>query len=231
MNQEKVSEFIKKLREENNLTQKDLADKYNVTYQAVSKWENKKAIPDIVILKSMSEDFNISIDNILNGEYEKNNSSNKKKNIIILFALILIISLLIILKFSSKERDFEFKTLSTRCDNFTISGNISYNSKKSSIYITNINYCGGNDTTKYEEIECILYEIDGNKEIKINSYKSNNEKTITLEEFLRNVNFVIDNYNRVCKKYTKDSFKLTIKAKVEGKTINYDIPLSLDEKC
>ena len=82
MNQEKVSEFIKKLREENNLTQKDLADKYNVTYQAVSKWENKKAIPDIVILKSMSEDFNISIDNILNGEYEKNNSSNKKKNII-----------------------------------------------------------------------------------------------------------------------------------------------------
>ncbi len=231
MNQEKVSEFIKKLRKENNLTQKDLADKYNVTYQAVSKWENKKAIPDIVILKSMSEDFNISIDNILNGEYEKNNSSNKKKNIIILFALILIISLLIILKFSSKERDFEFKTLSTSCDNFTISGNISYNSKKSSIYITNINYCGGNDTTKYEEIECILYEIDGNKEIKINSYKSNNEKTITLEEFLRNVNFVIDNYNRVCKKYTKDSFKLTIKAKAEGKTINYDIPLSLDEKC
>ena len=36
MNQEKTGEFIKKLRQDNNLTQKDLANKYNVTYQAVS---------------------------------------------------------------------------------------------------------------------------------------------------------------------------------------------------
>ncbi|MDY5992528.1 MAG: helix-turn-helix transcriptional regulator, partial [Bacilli bacterium] len=36
MEQEKIGKFIKKLRKENNLTQKDLADKYGVTYQAVS---------------------------------------------------------------------------------------------------------------------------------------------------------------------------------------------------
>ena len=40
MDQEKIGKFIKEIRKKNKLTQKDLADKYNVTYQAVSKWEN-----------------------------------------------------------------------------------------------------------------------------------------------------------------------------------------------
>ena len=62
MNQEKIGEFIKKLRQDNNLTQKDLANKYNVTYQAVSKWERGLNIPDISLLKQMSEDFNVSIE-------------------------------------------------------------------------------------------------------------------------------------------------------------------------
>lgn len=40
MNQEKFGKLIKDIRKKNNLTQKQLAAKYNVTYQAVSKWEN-----------------------------------------------------------------------------------------------------------------------------------------------------------------------------------------------
>ena len=40
VDQNKIGEFIKKLRTENHLTQKEFADKYGVTYQAVSKWEN-----------------------------------------------------------------------------------------------------------------------------------------------------------------------------------------------
>ncbi len=58
MDQEKISKFIKKLRKENNLTQKQLADKYEVTYQAVSKWENGINLPDVILLKQMSKDFN-----------------------------------------------------------------------------------------------------------------------------------------------------------------------------
>ena len=37
MDPRKVGNLIKELRKNNNLTQKDLADKYGVTYQAVSK--------------------------------------------------------------------------------------------------------------------------------------------------------------------------------------------------
>ena len=65
MEQEKIGKFIKKLRKENNLTQKDLADKYGVTYQAVSKWETGKNIPDISLLKEISKHFNVNIEDLL----------------------------------------------------------------------------------------------------------------------------------------------------------------------
>ena len=65
MEPEKISEFIKKLRKDNSLTQKQLAEKYNVTYQAVSKWENGINMPDVLLLKRMSKDFNVSLDDIL----------------------------------------------------------------------------------------------------------------------------------------------------------------------
>ena len=51
MNQDKIGNFIKSIRLEHNLTQKELADKLGVTYQAVSKWENgKNLFLQIIIL-------------------------------------------------------------------------------------------------------------------------------------------------------------------------------------
>ena len=77
MDQEKFGKFIKEIRKNNNLTQKQLADKYGVTYQAVSKWENGKNMPDIMLIKQMSKDFNIELEDMFEGEYK---SSSKKKN-------------------------------------------------------------------------------------------------------------------------------------------------------
>ena len=51
MNPKKVGSLIKQIRLDNHLTQKDLADKYGVTYQAVSKWENGTNLPDISLIK------------------------------------------------------------------------------------------------------------------------------------------------------------------------------------
>ena len=65
MEQDRFGKFIKEIRKKNNLTQKELADKYNVTYQAVSKWENGKNMPDISLIKKMSEDFQVSIDEMM----------------------------------------------------------------------------------------------------------------------------------------------------------------------
>ena len=82
MNQEKIGQVIKDIRKKHNLTQADFANKYNVTYQAVSKWENGKNLPDISLIKKICNDFNINLNNLLEGEYLQEQTINKTKILI-----------------------------------------------------------------------------------------------------------------------------------------------------
>lgn len=50
MNQIKIGKFISEYRKKNNLTQMQLAEKLNITYRAISKWENGKRMPDSSIM-------------------------------------------------------------------------------------------------------------------------------------------------------------------------------------
>ena len=74
MEPQKIGEMILKIRKENHLTQQELANKLGVTYQAVSKWENGKNMPDLTILKHLCEEFNIDLNDFLSG---KQKSSKK----------------------------------------------------------------------------------------------------------------------------------------------------------
>ena len=94
MDQEKIGKFIKEIRKKNNLTQAELAEKYNVTYQAVSKWENGKNMPDISLIKQISKDFNISLEEFYDGEY-KNIKKNKKIYIIIAICVLILFLIVI----------------------------------------------------------------------------------------------------------------------------------------
>ena len=89
MDQEKIGQFIKQIREENHLTQKEFADQLNVTFQAVSKWERGKNIPDIAVLKEISERFHVNVDELLEG---KRNLQKKNKNIWLWIVLFLLFS-------------------------------------------------------------------------------------------------------------------------------------------
>ena len=90
MDPDKVGKFIKELRKKNNLTQNELADKFGVTYQAVSKWENGKSIPDVSILKEIGKEYNVSIDEILN---ENKNNIKKDSHKIYIIGLIFLLLL------------------------------------------------------------------------------------------------------------------------------------------
>ena len=91
LNPEKVGKFIKKLRKDNNLTQQQLASKYGVTYQAVSKWENGINLPEITLIRQMSKDFNISVEEILDGEILIKKKKRKRILLVELTSLIIII--------------------------------------------------------------------------------------------------------------------------------------------
>ena len=226
MDQEKIGKFIKDLRIKNNLTQKEFADKYNVTYQAVSKWENGKNMPDLSLLKEICKDFDVSLDDLFNGE--KSVKKSYKKYIIIGIIGIVIVLFLVIK--NNNNGDFSFKTITSSCDAFNISGSIAYNDKKSAIYITNIKYCGGDDTKEYEIIECTLYESHEDIEKKISSYKYDGDKKVKLEKFLENVTFKVDGYKKTCDEH--NSLYLLINATDDSKNITtYKVPLETQSIC
>lgn len=64
----KFSEKLKKLRQEQNLTQDDLAEKIFVTRTAVSKWETDNGYPSIESLKLLAKLFNTTIDELISEE-------------------------------------------------------------------------------------------------------------------------------------------------------------------
>ena len=226
MDQEKIGKFIKDLRIKNNLTQKEFADKYNVTYQAVSKWENGRNMPDLSLLKDICKDFDVSLDDLINGE--KSVKKSYKKYVIIGIIGIVIILFLVIK--NNNNGDFNFKTITSSCDAFNISGSIAYNDKKSAIYITNIKYCGGDDTKEYEIIECTLYESHEDIEKKISSYKYDGDKKVKLEKFLENVTFKVDGYKKTCDEH--NSLYLLINAIDDSKNITtYKVPLETQSIC
>ena len=72
MNQERIGKFISELRKEKNLTQTQLAEKLNITKNAVSKWERGLSLMDISLLKPLSEILDVSVSELLNGQRMEN---------------------------------------------------------------------------------------------------------------------------------------------------------------
>lgn len=68
MNALKTGYFIAQLRKERNLTQSELAKALFVSDKAISRWETGKGFPNIEILPTISEFFDVTVTEILNGE-------------------------------------------------------------------------------------------------------------------------------------------------------------------
>ena len=231
MDNVKISEFIKKIRKDNNLTQKELADKYGVTYQAVSKWENAKNIPDISLLIQMSKDYNIDLSDILNINIEnnKNTKNNKRVYILIIIGILLVISIVFIIIKINNNSSYEFKTIKSTCNDFQVYGSLAYDSRKSTLFISNINYCGNDKNINYQELSCSLYEKNNNLITEISKCEVKNN--ITLEEYLKNIKFNIENFSNKCSTYKKDSLYLEINTKDNDNIKTYKVPLSIDNTC
>ncbi len=68
MNLERTGKLIRSLRKQQHLTQSDLANRINVTTQAVSKWETGKSFPDPSILETLADALGCSVENLLVGD-------------------------------------------------------------------------------------------------------------------------------------------------------------------
>lgn len=74
-----LSDNLKRIRKDNNLSQEQLADKLNVSRQSVSKWESGAAYPEMDKVLQICKMFNLNIDELLNQDIKQVNENKKNK--------------------------------------------------------------------------------------------------------------------------------------------------------
>ena len=99
----KLSDKIVSLRKSNGWSQEKLAEKLNVSRQAISRWESDTAQPDVSNILQLSKIFGVTTDYLLNEEYESDNDLPKVKELnrdgiqqILVFMITLEVMILII---------------------------------------------------------------------------------------------------------------------------------------
>ena len=72
-----MGEIVSTLRREKGMTQKELANKLNITDKAVSKWERDIAYPDTQTIPKLAEILDISVEDLMNAKLEPADGQRK----------------------------------------------------------------------------------------------------------------------------------------------------------
>ena len=92
-----LGEKIREQRKKAGLSQEQLAEKLNVSRQAITKWETDKGIPEVTNLIAISDEFGLSLDELIKGDIvvkEKiiADSAAKKWHILVIVYLVAIVA-------------------------------------------------------------------------------------------------------------------------------------------
>ena len=236
MDIEKIGKFIKQLRNEKNISQNQLSEEIHVTRQAISNWENGKAIPDSDILLSLSKYFDVSINEILSGErniskdnlqdialqlIDDNNTKKKKIKRILLSSTIIIVSILLVFLgyyFINNYNSIKVYSVNGRSGDFkTYNGIFVTTRNKLYMRLGKIKLRGKKDVSKMNKVQ-LFYLNKENKKVVI---LEDNEADILLDEdfgykeyfYTNNLNEILNSmylqitYNESEKEIIKLKFK------------------------
>lgn len=219
MNQEKIGKFISQKRKEVNLTQEDLAEKLNISKNAVSKWERGLNLPNVSIMQELCEILNITIIELLNGEettkeegyleYIKYHDKKQKQKITIIFITLITLFILgfLFLFYLSNYNKVKGYNLSGNGQNFDYTEGFLLTSNIKYIYSF------GRINIKNDQIKPIDIK---NMELKVNDQiivSGNNLQSKTIiEDFGYNEIFTKETINNL------DKWTLTITYQLNNKT-------------
>lgn len=229
MNEEKVSKFIKERREQLGLTQNDLAEKIHVSNKTISKWENKRGLMDITMLKPLSSALDVSITELINGELSSYNDfkiktdnafnitfqymDHKVKKIKLRTVLTtLLIPIILLLTLSITHKIYLLNKYNVKIDNMIVS---KINKKENHIKTANNNGYKLSEMIRYGEVAFVnnykdyeLLKPDGNYKIETYKYvkKDENNNIVSMFWFSDKNNFsYIDLLNNITKEENKNS--------------------------
>ena len=78
MEQKTIGKFLAALRKANGYTQRELAEKLNVSDKTISRWERDESAPDLSVLPVLAEIFGVTSDELIRGERISHNSEQQK---------------------------------------------------------------------------------------------------------------------------------------------------------
>ncbi len=95
-----LGETIRECRKKAALSQEQLAGKLNVSRQAITKWEADKGIPDVANLIAISDEFGLSLDELIKGNATVKrkiiaDSSTKKWHLLVILYLLAIVAYIV----------------------------------------------------------------------------------------------------------------------------------------
>lgn len=183
------SEIILKIRTERKLTQKQLADKINVSDRTISKWEKGITVPDLISLRNICDALEISPNTLIkpkNSFKDRRYKFKRKLEYIITFCLknifvigFIIVFFLLLIYFLNNYNTTKIYSMKYQSDNITIDKGYLINNKIFNYLVINgitlnkIDY-----TPATVKLELYTY-YNGDKYI---IYESNNLDNISLEE-------------------------------------------------
>lgn len=226
MNDEKIGNFIKKLRCEKDLNQTELAKEFNVSPTTINKWEHGKISLTSANLKMLADYFHVSADEMLAGDYindsEKNSISEvtyelldqnihlKKKSKFISKSLTFVLLLFFVYYFINSYGKTKVYTITTDSDNFQIKDSFIFKTPDK-IYLT-LKYSSKNTINNIK-----LYTNDATI---INTNNINNVITIS-DSYEEMEYFYFNDFNNLIN-------NLYVEIKMENETLNYKLNIKRD---
>ncbi len=86
MDQIKIGAFLKELRKEHELSQEQLAERFNVSSRSISRWENGNTMPDISVMIELADFYDIDIRDLLRGERKSEKMEENLKETLVMVA-------------------------------------------------------------------------------------------------------------------------------------------------
>lgn len=109
-----IGDRIYSLRKKLGLSQEEFANRIGVSRQVVSKWEMNQVIPLIDKLKKISEEFNISYDEILNDKNTKKRNNISRYILIFLGIIVIEVIIILIYTYMLDKKSEEYKCIGTK---------------------------------------------------------------------------------------------------------------------
>lgn len=135
MDSQKIGKLISKMRKNKKQTQQELANELGVSPKTISKWETGNGLPDISMLNKICKTFDISIEELLEGNLIKKENKNKKTKFIIILLIITILAIISIFLFTKRKQHITNVNYCTIIKTYYIN-NISKSNNENYLYVT-----------------------------------------------------------------------------------------------